>query len=388
MRNFSGREDASARIGETEPVTLSRRGFALGSLGVLVAGVAGLSGCGGSGGGSTTTSSGTPAPASSGASGSEKKDVTYAVIPKMLNNPFFDVAHKGAMKAQQELEAATPGLKIRIEYQSSATGKTQEQVEIIRQMIQRKVDGLAISVIDENAVRDVINEAVAAGIPTMCWDSDCPSSKRATFYSSNDQMLGEELGNQLVLACGGKLQAGDKIALISGQASAPNLQNRVKGVMTVLNKFPGIKVLPTLFCDDKADTAVQQINTTMSANPDLRGWVMVGGWPLFADKALDGIRDRTRTKVICTDALEPQWQYLEKGQCEVLVAQRPFSYGSESIKILDNLRTGKKTDYPSVQACSFDLVYKSPTAEQRKRAGDVKIYSVDEYKKQWAEWNS
>lgn len=371
---------------------LTRRHFTRGALGLLVAGSGGLAGCGGSGGGESEVPA-SQAPVGGaprgGAPAGEKKSITYAIIPKMLNNPFFDVAHNGALKAERDLEAADAGIDVRIEYQSSPTGQTQEQVEIIRQMVQRKVDGLAISVIDENAVRGVIDEAVDAGIPTICWDSDCPSSKRKTFYSVSDAKLGAELGSQLVAACGGKLQPGDKIALLSGQASAPNLQNRVKGVLSVLSQHPGLTILPTLFCDDKADRAVQQINTTMAAHPDLRGWVMVGGWPLFADNALEGIRDRERTKVICTDALEPQWQYLKNGQCVVLVAQRPFSYGEKSIEVLDNLRTGKKTDYPSVMEAPFDLVYLEAGSEQQAMAekAGVKAYSIADYEKQWAEWN-
>jgi ribose transport system substrate-binding protein len=379
------------RRDDTVPATprrLTRRELTLSALatgGALLAGGTLLSGCGGQ---STTPPTGAPTGTGAAPTGN-KTTVTYAVIPKMLNNPFFDVAHNGAKKAKRDLEAADPNLEVKIEYQSSPTGKAQEQVEIIRQLIQRKVDGLAISVIDENATRDVIDEAVAAGIPTMCWDSDCASSKRATFYSVNDAKLGAELARQLLIACGGKLVAGDKIALISGQASAPNLQARTKGVLGVLNESPGIKVLPTLFCDDKGDLAKQQIDTTMAAHPDLRGWVMVGGWALFVDNALEGIRDPKRTKVISTDALEPEWQYLESGQCQVLVAQRPFAYGEESIKILDNLRTGKKTDYPSVQEAPYDLVYKDATPEQKSAAekNQIKAYSLSEYKEQWAEWS-
>lgn len=341
-----------------------------------------LAGCGGSSGPAGGADAGTEAAGT-------RTTVTYAVVPKMLNNPFFDIAHNGARKAKRDLEAATPGLEVRIEYQSSPTGKPQEQVEIIRQMVLRKIDGLAISVIDENAVREVIDEAVEAGIPTICWDSDCATSKRATFYSVNDARLGAELARQLVSACGGKLVPGDRIAVMSGQASAPNLQARVRAALEVLEQYEGLQVLPTLFCDDKGDLAKQQIDTTMAANPELRGWIMVGGWPLFVDGALDAIRDRERTRVVCTDALEPQWQYLEKEQCEVLVAQRPFSYGEESIKILDNLRTGRKVDYPPFLEAPYDLVFKEPSAQQRAaaKAMGVQAFSLAEYREQWAAWN-
>jgi ribose transport system substrate-binding protein len=178
------------------------------------------------------------------------------------------------------------------------------------------------------------------------------------------------------------------VAILSGQSSAPNLQGRVKGALSVLQGYPGIRVLPTLFCEDRADKAVEQIRATMASHPDLRGWIMVGGWPLFVDGALDSVRDFKRTKVVSVDALPAERGYVRKGQVYCLVGQRCFAWGEESVRILDNLRTGKKTDYPAFVDSRYDLVYAAPTEAQRRaaEARGVKAYSVDEYDKLWAGW--
>jgi ribose transport system substrate-binding protein len=61
---------------------------------------------------------------------------------------------------------------------------------VIRTFTARRVDGMSISVIDANAVRDAINAAVDAGIPVITFDSDCPGSKRRTFYAVSDDAVG------------------------------------------------------------------------------------------------------------------------------------------------------------------------------------------------------
>ena len=49
-----------------------------------------------------------------------------------------------------------------------------EQAEVIRTLTARKVAGMSISVIDANAVKEVIDQAVDAGINVITFDSDCP----------------------------------------------------------------------------------------------------------------------------------------------------------------------------------------------------------------------
>jgi len=318
-----------------------------------------------------------------------RKTYVFAIIPKMLNNPVFDLAKRGAEKAAREIGAAD-GVQIQIRYDSSPTGKAGEQAEMIRRMAGAGVDGMSISVVDANTVKRPIDDAIERGVQVITFDSDAPGSKRVTFYAVSDEKLGRETAERLVEACGGKLASGDEIAIMSGQASAPNLQARVKGCLSVIERYPGVKVLPTLFCDDDSKVATDKIRNTMTAHPRLRGWLMVGGWALFVDGALDSIPDHERTQVVCVDALEKQWQYLENGQVHCLVAQRPFAWGEESVKILYNLVTGRKTDYPDFVESGFDVIYQQPTAGQRQaaEAAGKSIYSLAEYRRVWENWSA
>lgn len=309
---------------------------------------------------------------------------TFAVIPKMLNNPVFQLARKGA-----DAQAARIGADlVEVKFDSSEKGDPTEQAEKIRNLA-RVSDGLAISVVDENIAREAIDEAVSRGKMVICFDSGAASSKAITLYSVDDRAVGRELAAQLVAACGGPSQMSGKVAILSGQESAPNLRGRIEGAMEILKAHSNLTILPVLYCNDSATTAIDQIRVTMQANPDLRGWVMVGGWPLFQTDALVSIKDPNRTKVVCMDALPQQWEYLENGQVACLVAQKCFGWGEQSIQILYNLCTGAKkpSDYPKLLDSGYDLVYKSATAEQAKAKSErVGVYSLADYKSQYDAW--
>src|SRR5262249_9104344 len=148
------------------------------------------------------------------------------------------------------------------------------------------------------AVRGDIDAAVSQGIPVICFDSDCPGSRRQTFTSVDNRRVGEALAIRLMEAAGGSREMEGEGAILSGQAGAPNPQERVAAARRTLIKYPRVRVLQTLFCDDREDLAIEKIRATMGKHPDLRGWVMVGGWPLFRTNALDSIHDFQRTRVI------------------------------------------------------------------------------------------
>src|SRR5512135_711051 len=95
----------------------------------------------------------------------EQKRLVFAFVPKLLDNPVFELAWKGAQAGARELDT-TGG----IEVQRFAPVKSDavEQAQIIESLIEKKVDGIAVSVNDADALTESINKAVDAGIPVVC----------------------------------------------------------------------------------------------------------------------------------------------------------------------------------------------------------------------------
>ena len=74
-----------------------------------------------------------------------------------------------------------------------------------------------------------------------------------------------------------------------------------------------------------------------NAYPEIQGWAMVGGWPLFTRTLLDEI-DPKRMKIVAVDALPVELPYVEKGLAPVLLAQPVYLWGYVSVStIVDKL---------------------------------------------------
>jgi len=64
----------------------------------------------------------------------------FAVVPKAMNNPFFDIARDGCTKRAKELG------NVECLYRGPIEHEPATQVQIIQDLITQRVDGLAISV--------------------------------------------------------------------------------------------------------------------------------------------------------------------------------------------------------------------------------------------------
>jgi len=260
----------------------------------------------------------------------QPRKVRFALMPKQLDNPVFEYARIGAMdKARQ--------LGVEVIWSAPVSNDEAKQAELLRSFIAQKVDGIAVSCTNPDILSGPINDAVAAGIPVTTWDSDSPKSKRVAFYGLDDYKAGEFIAREVGELIGGR----GKVAVLSGVPDATNLVTRVKGVHDYMAKhFPEVRLLPTVFCHDDVDKAVQAVQSTMRANPDLSGWAMVGGWPLFSASGLNSI-DAAKTKVVAVDPLKEVWPWIEQGKLQVGVGQKVFDWGGKSVELLWRLQRGE-----------------------------------------------
>ena len=116
----------------------------------------------------------------------------FAVVPKAMNNPFFDIARDGCLKRAKELGNVACIYKGPVEHEPAT------QAQIIQDFVTQKVDGLAISVADVAAMTKSIDAAMAAGIPVVTFDADAPGSKRIAYIGTNNKDFGLALGKQLL----------------------------------------------------------------------------------------------------------------------------------------------------------------------------------------------
>jgi len=285
----------------------------------------------------------------------------FAVVPKAMNNPFFDVARDGCLKRAKELGNVECIYKGPIEHEPAT------EAQIIQDFITQKVDGIAISVADVAAMTKSIEAATAAGIAVVTFDADAPGSKRLAYIGTNNKDFGLALGKQLR-----ELRPeGGKYAMISGGPGAKNLAERVD-VREALKGSKWVEVAgsPT-FCNDDSALAVQQMADLRTATPDLGAIVPVGGWPMFAPEGYKAFVNKNKKDIdagkftlVVADTLKMQLELLRDGYSNALTGQRPFEMGEKSMDILLAIKKGEKV--PEIVYTGLDLVTKDNVAQLLK----------------------
>lgn len=303
------------------------------------------------------------------AGGEEEKaeTLTLAMVPKTSNNLVFFMGNEGAQLAAQDLSG--PKRTVKVEYIASEDLEPSSVTANIRKAIEMEVDGLLVSCIDASTT-EPINEAVAAGIPVLTFDSDCPDSDRLGFYSMASEPTGQKGADLLVEAMG----AGPKqVAILTGRAGADNLERRVDGFEQQLaDEYPDVEIVYTGNCLETAESCEEVLEDDIMENyPDIDGLFVVGLWGLLAACTCD----ESAMNCTCEDDQLPKWktavnnglktvaydtlpfelELMRQGYLSALLGQKYFGWGYDGVAAMhDHLVLG--TAVPDFIDSGFDVV--------------------------------
>lgn len=287
--------------------------------GVLLAvAVVGLSGCG----------SGGDAAGAAGGEGS------YIFLPKSLDNPYWVDARKG-------MDEAADKLGVTAEFLGPPNDDAAAQVAIFESALARKPLGIAVSPNDPGSVKDVISRARAAGIPVIAWDGPVPDSEVQGYIGTDNVEAGKREGEALAEAIGNK----GKVAVVIGSLSAPNLKQRLDGVLAALDEHPGIEVVATEESGESVATAQNKAETILQANPDLAGMAGIGGadLPGIAGALKAGNRCG-KVKAVGFDVVPQGIEGMQGGCVDALVSQKPFGMTADALELLVDMSKGKSKE--------------------------------------------
>jgi ribose transport system substrate-binding protein len=296
------------------------------------------------------------------------RKIVIGMVAKSQSNDVFQAAYAGAKDAAKEF-GQKYNAEITIDWRTPTDEDAAKQAENIEALTRAQVDGILVSCSNAETVTPAIDAAVDKDIPVMMFDSDAPKSKRFAFYGTDDYPAGKRFMSELAKVMGGK----GTVAILAGNQSAPNLQKRVEGAKDALKDYPDIKLLASsggvFYHQETPEKAAEEVERATNANPDITGWCMIGGWPLFTSNALKW--EPGKIKVVSCDALPAQLSYLKTGHVQMLLAQDCYGWGHKSVEVLlEKIVNNKSPETPRIV---------DPLTVVTKE-------NVDEYGKQWEKW--
>ncbi|MBT2720535.1 autoinducer 2 ABC transporter substrate-binding protein [Bacillus sp. ISL-46] len=265
---------------------------------------------------------------------SEKRQVTIALVPKLINIPYFNAVEEGAVEAGEELG-------VHVIYKGPTMADATQQINIINDLISQKVDVIAVSANDPVKLVPVLKKARSHNIKVISWDADTHSSSREFFINMvNPETLGRHLMDTLAWNVN---EEGD-FAIITGANSAANLNMWLNWIKIQQSEYyPKMKLVEVVASDDDPHKAYLLAKKLLSTYPNLKGIIgnsSVG--PPAASQAVKDLGKIGKVAVVGLSPPNPMNKYLKEDYAQVVTLWSPKKLGYLTVVLADNLLEGTR----------------------------------------------
>jgi len=188
--------------------------------------------------------------------------ITVAVMPKAISNPYFESCRQGA-------EEAAALLDVRLLWDGPDSSRpARRQEAFVEEWVNGRVNAIAVSAADAEAVSPALRRARQAGVSVITWDSDCASDARSFFVMPATL---EGIGKALVNAAGRILLGQGEVAVIAASAASKNQSIAIECVRTSLAQdYPAVRLVATKFCEDDQETARVLAKELLAREPNVK----------------------------------------------------------------------------------------------------------------------
>jgi simple sugar transport system substrate-binding protein len=153
----------------------------------------------------------------------------FVFVNHVTTNPFFTPTQYGA-------QDACALLNCEFQWTGSKDSIVAEMVNATKTAISAKADGIALAVVDKDAFKAPVDQALAAGIPVVSYNADGakddPGTNRLSYIGQGLYDSGFQLG-QRAIASG--LASGDVVGFIA-TPGALNIQPRIDGASDAIKQ--------------------------------------------------------------------------------------------------------------------------------------------------------
>jgi rhamnose transport system substrate-binding protein len=260
------------------------------------------------------------------------------VVAKSLGNGFFDAVHKGADEAARELDAE-------IIFNGPTTPTAEGQIEVLNSLIAQRVDAIAVSANDPDALVPTLKRAMERGIKVVSYDSGvAPAGRQAHLAPSSDQLIGETVvALTAELAPEGK----GKFAVVSATPTSTNQNSWLAEMRKALGAHAGLELVSVVYGDDVSDKSYREAVALLKQYPDLSVLVSISSVGIVASaRAVEDQGLTGKVKVTGLGLPSELAGYVEKGVVPKFAIWNPIDLGYATTQIAVRLARGADVTKP------------------------------------------
>lgn len=265
--------------------------------------------------------------------------VRIALVVKSLGNGFFEAANRGAQEAAKELGG------VEIIYTGPTTTSAEGQIEVINALISQKVDAIAVSANDPDALVPALSKAMQRGIKVISWDSGVSAKGRLMHLNPSSNQL---IGNiNLKLAAAALPDGKGDAAILSATATSTNQNIWIEEMKKALPNYPGLKIVTTVYGDDLSDKSYRETQALLKTYPQVKAIIAPTSVGIVA--AAQAVKDAGKIGEVYVTGLGLPSEMagaIKSGASKSFAIWNPIDLGYTATMLSYDLVRGKMTSVP------------------------------------------
>jgi ribose transport system substrate-binding protein len=297
---------------------------------VLAAGCSSSGSSSSAAGGSTSSSSST-----TGSGSSSGKTYKLSFIQGVAGDGFYVTMGCGMLAEAKTLGDATVNIQGPSQFDSTL------QNPIIESVTASKPDAIMVAPDDVTASQEPIDQAMSAGIKVVLVDTTLNNPGNAVSQISSDNLAG---GADAFTAVKQLVPGGGQVLVVNTKPGISTTDQRTTGFANAAKADSKYTYVGVQYDQDEASIAAQVTLASLQKNP---GIVAIFATNLFsAEGAATGIRQAGKSgkvKIVGFDAEPDEITALQQGTVQALIAQSPYTIGTDAVDQAIDALTGKPT---------------------------------------------
>ncbi len=265
-------------------------------------------------------------------SSAQAEDKRIALVVKALGIGFFEAAAKGGEEAAAEIGG------VELIYTGPTDTTAEGQIEVINSLIAQKVDAIAVSANDQDALVPALKKAMQRGIKVISWDSGVAKDGRMLHLNPSSNAL---IGNMIIKLAADHLPDGGDVAVLSASATATNQNIWIEEMTKVQDQYEGINVVATVYGDDLADKSYREAEGLMKSHPDLKAIIAPTSVGIVA--AAQAVSDAGKAGEINVTGLglpSEMAGHIDSGASKSFAIWNPIDLGYSAVMLANSLIDG------------------------------------------------
>ncbi len=182
------------------------------------------------------------------------REASIAIIAPFQPEDFFDLLWQGVWEATFDLAA----FGVQVQNLTTECCDVAGQQEILKQLLEEQVDGVAILPAHVSALNELIAEHESRGAPVVTFHSDAPESRRTAFVGADPFQAGVLAGELIAKLMRGR----GRILAFPGRLDTHHLVQRYQGFQAEVASHPDCTIV---------GAAIPDLDSFETFPPDLMG---------------------------------------------------------------------------------------------------------------------